>query len=82
VKPEKKKRTGRGVLEFALPEQRDEFRMAQAATPAFFALGNIAGELRSKTKYGDLPPGELKAYEEIKKFFWQTVNDYEITEFV
>jgi len=45
----------RAILEFQLPEEEEEFRLASYAGAIFQALHDVDLALRNRVKYGDLP---------------------------
>lgn len=68
----------KAILEFNLPDEQEEYKMANAAPCYHSALWDLAQEIRNKLKYEDLTPEQDKAWEEIKTVFWDLMNEYNI----
>ena len=65
-----------GILKFKLPEEREDFELAQKAGKMQVALWNIDQELRRQIKYDDkLSEEVLKKLEEIRKFVLSEAQD-------
>ena len=58
----------KAILEFNLPDDQQDFEMANSAIKFWSVLWELDQELRSKTKYApdDLPKDKYDAYQEIR----------------
>lgn len=56
----------KAILEFNLPEDSNEFKLSQKGSEYYCALWDIAGYIRSKTKYSELTENEERMLEEIR----------------
>lgn len=56
----------KGILEFSLPEERENFDIAQKGLDYLCALDEMDNWLRSKIKYGNLPEEQEKIYQECR----------------
>lgn len=65
----------KGVLSFDLPEEEQEFRMAQECGEWRIAVMDILEHLRSELKYKDLSGEKAAAYEEFRELIWNTLSD-------
>lgn len=57
-------------------EDRKAFLLVLKAEDLAIAISHIGEKLRQETKYSDSP----MSLEEFKEFFWDTINEYEISE--
>jgi len=64
----------RGIIEFNLPEEENEFRQAMAATRYLTILIRIDEFLRSQIKYE-----EREELQEIRDKLWELINEYEVS---
>jgi len=69
----------KAVLQFKLPEENEEFKMALSAENYHGALSEIGDALRSSTKYGDSTHFTPDEAEKFKVFFYKVLNDHEIS---
>ena len=65
----------KGVLSFDLPEEEQEFRMAQESAEWRIVLMDILEHIRSQLKYQNLPDHKAAAYEECRELIWNTLSD-------
>lgn len=76
----------KGILEFNLPEESHEFRVAQYGQATLSALGLIQEHIRRKLKYGDPafegPHGEAvrSAWEDFRTIVYDAMQAYDVTE--
>lgn len=65
-------------LEFNLPDEQNEFTLANNGSNFYCALFEIDNYLRNKIKYEceSLSEEELKTYEKIREEVNQIINDY------
>lgn len=66
----------KGILEFDLPEDQEDFNVAVKAKDLYFVLLGISGHLRDRLKYGDLTKGECKAYKDTQEVFYELLDEY------
>lgn len=66
------------TLEFALPEEKEEFATCNNASEYRAALYEFANYLRNQLKYSDLTEKEQVIFEEIRDKFLITVGDLEL----
>lgn len=64
----------RGILEFDLPEQREDFIHATKAMNYYKALEDIKEYLRRKLKYTDLSEAEFAIYEQVRDAVYNIIN--------
>lgn len=59
----------KAILEFNLPDDQQEFDLANSASKFWNVLWDLDQELRAKTKYApdDLPQDKYDAYQEIRE---------------
>lgn len=65
----------KGVLSFDLPEEEQEFRIAQDAGQWQAVMMDILEHIRSQLKYQNLPDKKAAAYEEFRELIWNTLSD-------
>lgn len=65
------------ILKFNLPEDRDEFILAQRGASYQIALDEIDNHLRSKMKYENLSDAEYHLFEQIRNFVSEKRNEAE-----
>jgi len=69
----------KATLEFNLPEDKAEFKLAQQAGDWKRICYEACNELRNKIKHfdpkTDKDEGKLEAYEEIRDFVWHWLNE-------
>ena len=58
----------KAILEFNLPDEKQEYDLANSALNFFSVLWELDQDLRAKTKYAadDLPQDKYDAYEEVR----------------
>ncbi len=62
----------KAILEFILPDDDDQFKVAANATKYLSALEDLANKIRSKVKYSE---EESVAWEKVKDLFWETLEE-------
>jgi hypothetical protein len=65
-------------LEFSLPEEDEELRMAQDGPRAFFALQDIANAFRRVRKYEDHGPAARAMADRLERDFHGAIEGLEI----
>lgn len=73
----------KGILEFNLPDESDDFKMAQRAVNYSIAIDEFSNYLRRAIKYAVPNEGEhpeifatrVNAYEELRSAFYQHLQD-------
>ncbi len=55
----------KAILEFNLPEEREDFVMATDGIKYYSAILELYNDLRSKVKYGNMSGDAMTAYEDI-----------------
>jgi hypothetical protein len=55
-----------GILKFKLPEEQEEFKLAQEGGGWKGVCWDMFNAIRSKVKYGNLSPEVCEAYEELR----------------
>jgi hypothetical protein len=68
----------KGQLTFALPEEQDEWDMANKASEAYSVLSELDSELRNHLKYGSHPEWNDTTVEEIRKILNDLMADRSI----
>ena len=64
-----------GILKFKLPEEQDEFDMAQNGVLYSIILENLSNKLRSMSKYEDK---DVISIEELREFLGEQMNEYNV----
>ncbi len=65
-------------LTFNLPEDQEDFKLACQAVDMKQALIEIAMELRSLHKYGELPVNQWELIGEVRDIYHRILTDYNI----
>lgn len=68
----------KATLEFNLPEENEEFRMASRCSDYYLCLWDIYNVFRSKLKYEDLDEKEYDMYDEFRKKFVEILEDHDV----
>lgn len=68
----------KATLEFSLPEEREEFNLAQSGVLYSLVLGQMDQYLRGKIKYEDLPEHEEKIYQDLRDQLHRFADEYEV----
>lgn len=55
-----------GTLKFKLPEEREDFELAQKCHSLDMTITELDNYLRSKIKYGNLAEEQYRIYQEIR----------------
>ena len=68
------------VFDLNDPDDRIQHQRMLKSTDMQIALWDISQELRSKVKYApdDMDKNALKAYEEMREYFYRKLNEYNI----
>ena len=68
------------VFDLNDPDDRIQHQRMLKSTDMQIALWDISQELRSKVKYApdDMDENALKAYDEIREYFYSKLNEYNI----
>ena len=67
------------VLKFKLPEESEEFELANQAQTMRAFIDTFANELRKRYKHAEAPnEAAYKEWEEIKKLFYDTLAEYKL----
>lgn len=71
----------KATLEFNLPDDEQEFTLANNAMNFWSVLWELDNELRAKTKYApdDMPEDKYDAYEEIRDRLRELMNESNIS---
>ena len=70
--------TMKAKLTFNLPEDQEDFKLACQAVDLKQALIEIAMELRSLHKYGELPVNQWELIGEVRDIYHRILTDYNI----
>ena len=66
----------KAILEFNLPEDREDHELALKGSHYKYVIDQVFGWIRKKEKYsGDLTEVEYKLLEEMREFVAQELND-------
>lgn len=66
----------RGILEFNLPEEKEEFKLAQNARRLDLFINEFDNNsLRRRVKYDNLNEEQQKLVEDIRTEFWSLYNE-------
>lgn len=69
----------KGIIEFDLPEERDEFQLCQDAWKYRATIDDAFEYLRQQLKYTDRADSEVKVLEEIRSKLLDTMVGYELS---
>lgn len=71
----------KAILEFNLPDDQEDFKMATNAVSWYAVCWDLDQELRAKTKYAsdDLPQDKYDAYQEIRELLREYMSDRNIS---
>ena len=71
----------KAILEFNLPDDRQDFEMASNAMKFWSVLYELDQDLRSKTKYApdDLPEDKYDAYQEVRDMLYELMRNENIS---
>jgi hypothetical protein len=65
----------KATLSFKLPEEQEEFSIAQKGGHYLYVIEELDSHLRSKLKYEELTEEAAKIYQEIRDMLWSLRND-------
>lgn len=70
----------KAILEFNLPDDQQDFDLANSAQKFWNVLYHLDQELRAKTKYApdDLPQEKYDAYQEVRDLLHDLMNENRI----
>lgn len=70
----------KAILEFNLPDDRQDFELASNAMKFWSVLYELDQELRTKTKYApdDLPQDKYDAYQEVRELLHDLMREENI----
>jgi len=71
----------KAILEFNLPDDQEDFKLATNAASWYTVCWDLDQELRAKTKYAsdDLPQDKYDAYQEIRDLLREYMSDRNIS---
>jgi hypothetical protein len=71
----------KAILEFNLPDDQQEFDLANSGLKFWSVLWELDQELRAKTKYAsdDLPQDKYDAYQEVRDKLYELMSESNIT---
>lgn len=70
----------KAILKFKLPEEQEEFEIANKGWKFRLALSTYDQYLRSKLKYDEsLTDEQYKVYEEARAKFWEILQEEQLT---
>lgn len=67
------------TLEFNLPEDREELKLAMNAASYYVALVDLQDLIRARLKYGNPSEAELKIYEELRDDFHRILSNHDLS---
>jgi len=67
----------KAILEFNLPDDQQEFNLANSGLKFWSVLWELDQELRAKTKYAsdDLPQDKYDAYQEVRDKLYELMSE-------
>lgn len=65
----------KGILEFSLPEEREEFDLALKAPDLYSTLWDFSEILRQKMKYDNLPEPEYRIVRGIREILFSLLEE-------
>jgi hypothetical protein len=71
----------KAILEFNLPDDQQEYALANSGLAFWHVLYELDQDLRAKTKYAsdDLPQDKYDAYQEVRDMLHELMNENNIT---
>lgn len=71
----------KAILEFNLPDDQEDFKLATNALNWYIVCWDLDQELRAKTKYAsdDLPQDKYDAYQEIRDLLREYMSNRDIS---
>jgi len=66
------------TLTFQLPEEADDFEQCLKSNAYRAAFGDVWNKVRSKLKYESPPAGQAEAYEQVRSWFVEACNEWEV----
>lgn len=70
----------KAILKYNLPEEQEEFEMANKGWKYRSALSEYDNYLRSKIKYDDsLSDEQFKIYQDVRNKLWEILNEDQLT---
>jgi len=66
----------KAILEFSLPEDKEQFEVASKASDLYFVLWDLDQYLRGKVKYNDLSENEYTIYESTRDKLYELLEEY------
>ena len=71
----------KAILEFNLPDDQQEFDLANSGLKFWSVLWELDQDLRAKTKYApdDLPQDKYDAYQEVRDKLYELMSESNIT---
>jgi len=69
----------RGILEFKLPEEREEFKLAQQGVAWKIVVCQLLEFLRSETKHSDHSAEEYAVFDRIRQRLLEDLRDRELS---
>lgn len=68
----------KATLEFELPEEREEFSLAQRGADWKYAMADFVSWVRSQLKHADLSVEELKTMDVVWNKVWEVLKEREL----
>lgn len=74
----------KGILSFKLPEENEEFIVAQNGSALAAAIHEFDQNLRSSIKYKseELSEMEIKILEKVRRDLWQSLQNYGVNDLI
>jgi hypothetical protein len=71
----------KAILEFNLPDDQQEFDLANSGLKFWSVLWELDQELRAKTKYAsdDLPQDKYDAYQEVRDELYELLTNHNVS---
>ena len=72
----------KGILEFNLPEENEEFKIVNHASKYYCSIWDMINSFRQKVKYApdDTPKEVIEAHENIQRELYDILRDNEVLE--
>lgn len=68
----------KAILSFTLPEDREEFELAQYGSRILCVLQELDQKLRNDVKYGQLPESQVELYNGIRDMITQLSDEQDV----
>lgn len=68
----------KAILEFNLPEDQDDYELANNARNMLYVLSELKDHLRSTIKHGEMTDDKYDAYDEVWSKLFELMSEYSV----